>query len=61
MDVRFASRRGSLRTVKGAVVVLLIGLAVGLIVFVATSGHAIFLPLIFVPFVFFWPLRRNRS
>lgn len=44
---------------KGALFVLLIGLAVGVIAFAATGGHVIFLPLIFVPLVFFWPRRRR--
>jgi hypothetical protein len=45
--------------VKGAFLVLLTGLAVGAIIFLATGGHVIFLPLIFVPLVFVWPRRRH--
>jgi hypothetical protein len=47
--------------VRAGIVILLIGLAVAVIVFVATSGRVIFLPLIFLPFVFFWPRRRSRD
>jgi hypothetical protein len=38
---------------RGAALVLLIGLAVAAIVYLATGGHVLFLPLIFLPFVFF--------
>jgi hypothetical protein len=43
-----------------ALVVILIGLAIGATVFLATGGHVIFLPFVFVPFVFLWPLGRRR-
>jgi Flp pilus assembly protein TadB len=46
---------------RAALVFLLIGLAVAVIIFVATSGRVIFLPLIFLPLVFFWPRRRSRD
>jgi hypothetical protein len=42
------------------VILLAIGLAVGLVVFVATSGHVLVLPLVFVPLVVFWPRDRGR-
>jgi hypothetical protein len=45
---------------KGGILVLLIGLAVAAIVFVATSGHVVFLPLVFLPFVFIRPPGRGR-
>jgi hypothetical protein len=45
---------------RGGVLVLLIGLAVAVIVYVATGGHVFFLPLIFLPFVFFWPRGRGH-
>ena len=39
---------------------LLIGLAVAAIVYAATGGHVIFLPLLFVPLAFFSLGRRGR-
>jgi hypothetical protein len=45
---------------KGGILVLLIGLAVAAIVFVATSGHVVFLPLVLLPFVFIRPPGRGR-
>jgi hypothetical protein len=47
--------------VRSVVVVLLIGLAVGVIVYLATGGHVIFLPLVFLPLVFFLPSGRSRG
>jgi hypothetical protein len=46
---------------RAALTLLLIGLAVGVVAFVATGGHVVFLPLVFVPLVFFWPLGRRRD
>ena len=43
-----------------ALVVILIGLAIGATVFLATGGHVIFLPFVFLPFAFLWPLGRRR-
>jgi hypothetical protein len=43
------------------VLVLLIGLAVAAIVYVATGGHVFLLPLILLPFVFFWPRHSGRQ
>jgi hypothetical protein len=40
---------------------LLIGLLVAAVVFLATSGHVIFLPLLFVPLAFLPFGRRRRS
>jgi hypothetical protein len=38
-----------------------IGLAIAVIVFVATSGHVVFLPLLFIPIgLFSFGQRRNR-
>ena len=45
---------------KGAFVVLMLGLTIGAIVYLATSGRVIFLPLVFVPLVFLWPRGRDR-
>ncbi|HYF26260.1 MAG TPA: hypothetical protein VD931_11025 [Baekduia sp.] len=53
----------------------MIGLAIAAIVFVATGGHVLFLPLLFLPFLFMgggrrrhrgamyrtWPRRRTSS
>jgi uncharacterized membrane protein YccC len=47
--------------VRGAFVVLAVGLVVAMVIFVATSGHVVFLPLVFIPLVFFWPRRDRRS
>jgi hypothetical protein len=41
--------------------VLAVGLVVAVVIFVATSGHVVFLPLVFVPLVFLWPRRDGRS
>ena len=55
------ARRGfEAANVKGAFVVLLLGLTIGAIVYLATSGRVIFLPLVFVPLVFLWPRGRDR-
>ena len=44
-----------------ALAVILIGLAIGAIVFLATGGRVVFLPFVFLPFVFLWPFsRRSR-
>jgi hypothetical protein len=40
---------------KGGIRVLLISITVATIVFVATSGHVVFLPLVFLPFAFIRP------
>ena len=40
----------------------LAGLAVGVIVFLATGGHVLFLPLVLVlPLIGFWGTRRRRG
>jgi hypothetical protein len=39
---------------------LAIGLAIGLVVFLVTAGHVIFLPLLFVPFGLLSYGRRRR-
>jgi hypothetical protein len=39
---------------------VLVGLAIAALVFVITGGHVVFLPLVFLPVVFFWPRRRDR-
>jgi hypothetical protein len=46
--------------VRSAVLLFLVGLVVAVIVFVATSGHVLFLPLILFPLVLSWPLGRRR-
>jgi hypothetical protein len=45
---------------RDVVLVLLIGLAVAAIVYAATGGHVFFLPLVFLPLIFFWPGGRSR-
>jgi hypothetical protein len=52
---------GKAEAVRAGVLLLLIGLAVAVIVYVATGGHVVFLPLVFLPFVFFWPGGRRRG
>jgi hypothetical protein len=47
--------------VRAALITLLAGLTIAVIVDVATGGHVILLPLIFVPLLFFWPVSRKRS
>jgi hypothetical protein len=47
--------------VRAGIVVLLVGLAIAVLVFVATSGGVVFLPLIFLPCLFFWPRRSDRD
>jgi hypothetical protein len=51
------SSRGGISAMR----LLAIGLAVALIVFVLTSGHVIFLPLLFLPFGLFSFGRRRRQ
>ena len=51
---------GQVRAVRSVVAVVLVGIAIGAIVFLATGGRVIFLPLVFLPFVMFWPGGRNR-
>jgi hypothetical protein len=57
-----SDRRGEgiARLVRGAVIVVALGLAIAIVVFVVTGGHVVFLPLVFLPLVFFWPRRRDR-
>jgi hypothetical protein len=43
-----------------ALVVIVIGLAIGAIVFLATGGRVIFLPFVFIPIALLWPLGRRR-
>ena len=47
---------------RSAVLALLVGIAIGAIVFLATGGRVIFLPFVFLPLVFLWPFggRRRR-
>jgi hypothetical protein len=46
---------------RGGVLVLLIGVAAAVMVYVATGGQLFFLPLVFLPFVYFWPGSRRRQ
>jgi hypothetical protein len=46
---------------RAGVLVLLIGLAVAAIVYLATGGQVIFLPLLFLPFVVFRPRDHGRQ
>jgi hypothetical protein len=58
---RFSSSAAGKPVQVRALVVILTGLAIGGIVFLATGGRVIFLPLVFVPFVLLWPFsRRSR-
>jgi hypothetical protein len=45
---------------RGAALAVAFGVAFAAIVYVATGGHVFFLPLVFVPLVFFWPRRPDR-
>jgi hypothetical protein len=45
---------------RGGVLILLIGVAAAAMVYVATGGQVFFLPLVFLPFVFFWPGGRRQ-
>jgi hypothetical protein len=40
--------------------VIAIGIAIGLLVFLVTRGHVVFLPLVFLPFAFLGFGRRRR-
>ena len=45
---------------RGALLSVAAGLAFAVVVFVATSGHIVFLPLILVPLVLIWPGGKKR-
>jgi hypothetical protein len=45
--------------VRGPLLALAVGLLVAVVVFVATRGHVVFLPLLLVPLVFVWPRGRK--
>ena len=57
----FQQRGARPSEMRAGVLVLLIGLAVAAIVYLATGGHLIFLPLLFLPFVVFRPRDHGRQ